>query len=65
VFLILTAGLAYAVIWLIGKLPPLAFKIHKFLTLNNTRVRKISDKAVEPIFRVESMKASWRALRRR
>jgi hypothetical protein len=64
VFLVLTAGLAYGVIWLIGKLPPLAFKIHKFLLLFSTRVRKISDKAVEPVIRVESLKASWRALRR-
>ena len=65
VFLVLTAGLAYGIIWLIGKLPSLTFKIHKFLIQLSVRVRKISDKIAEPVIRVESMKASWRALRRR
>ena len=62
VFLVITAGLAYGMIWLIGKLPPLAFKIHKFLIRLSVAVRRVSDKVVEPVMRVESLKASWRAL---
>jgi hypothetical protein len=65
VFLVLTAGLAYGVIWLIGNLPPLAFRAHKFLIQLSVTVRKLSDKSVEPILRVESLKASLRAARRR
>ena len=65
VFSLLFGGLAYGVFWLIGKLPPLFLKVFNFIVKVGAILRNASDKAVEPVLKVESLRASWRALTRR
>jgi hypothetical protein len=64
VFLIVTAALAYVVLLLINRLPPYMLLLQDFFHKIRDGVRRVSDKAVEPVLRVEGLKASWRALRR-
>lgn len=65
IFLAVTAGLAYALIWAINKLPPVFLKIYNLFVRIGAVVRKASDAAVEPVLKVEGMRASWRTLWRR
>jgi hypothetical protein len=65
IFTLLFGGMAYGVIWVITQLPPLFLRLFNFIVKVGVIVKKASDKAVEPVLRVESFKASWRALTRR
>jgi hypothetical protein len=65
VFLVMLAGMAYAVTMLLGVLPGYARKVQDFFLLVSVRVRQGSDTAVEPFLRYYSFKASIRALFRR
>jgi FlaA1/EpsC-like NDP-sugar epimerase len=65
VFLVMLAGMVYAVTMLLSVLPGYAHLVQDFFRLVSIRVRQGSDKAVEPILRLSSFKASVRALFRR
>lgn len=65
VFTLLFGGIAYGLVWVIVKLPPLFLKIFNFIVRVGEIVKKVTNTAVEPILKVESAKASWRALTRR
>ena len=58
-------GLVYLVTRLLSALPPYARMIQDFFAQVAGVARVISDKAVEPFFRVQSWRASIRALTRR
>lgn len=61
-FLVLTAGLAYAVTRLLAATPIFARQVQDFFILIQYRVAEIADKAVEPVLRSQQGAASWRAL---
>ncbi len=65
IFLVVTAGLAYGIIWLIGALPKYTRQIQDVFVLIDARVRKAADAIVEPTLRVQSFTAGLRALRRK
>ena len=65
VFIALFGGITYLLLLAIRKLPPYARLAQAFFVKVNTAVRKASDKAVEPVLKVEGWRASWRALWRR
>lgn len=65
ILMILTAGVAYAVTYLLGVVPPYARQVQDFFLLVQFRVRKIADTAVEPALRAGALMASLRALRRK
>lgn len=65
IFLVVTAGLAYGIIWLIGALPKYTRQIQDVFVLIDAQVRKAADAIVEPTLRVQSFTAGLRALRRK
>jgi hypothetical protein len=65
VFLALTAGLTYGVIWLLIQLPPLTRRAQDFMARVNRAVRKGADKSAAPFIRGKGLAASWRALKNR
>lgn len=64
IFLIVTAGIAYGVIWLNENLPPLAKQVQDFFLQVQTTVRQTSDKATQPVVKAGGVSAGWNALRR-
>lgn len=62
--LILLAGLAFGVIWLIRTLPVYTRRLQDFFNLIGLRTRNITNKIVEPFLRIRSFGAKLNALRR-
>lgn len=62
IFIIMTAGLAYGLIRLIGILPPYAALVQNFFIMLNLEVRQASDLAAEPVLKTASAWARLRAL---
>ena len=62
--LILMAGLAFGVIWLIRTLPAYTRQLQDLFNLIGLRTRDITDKIVEPFLRIQSFGAKLKALRR-
>jgi uncharacterized membrane protein YedE/YeeE len=65
VLLLIFGGLAYAIVKLIGIIPPYTRKAQDAVDRAGAAVRRASDAAVEPVLRAKSFSASVRALRRR
>lgn len=63
ILLVLLGALVFAVLWLIGALPPFALTLQDIFSTIHAKVRQASDAAVEPVLKVEAWKASIRALR--
>ena len=64
IFLVLLGALIYAVMSLLGILPGYASLVQDYFDAFRVQVGIVSDKAVEPVLRIESIKASLRALGR-
>jgi hypothetical protein len=64
IFLVLLGAMIYAVMSLLGILPSYARLVQDYFDAIRVQVGIVSDKAVEPILRMESIKASLRALGR-
>ncbi len=64
IFLVLLGALIYAVMSLLGILPGYARLVQDYFNAVRVQVGIVSDKAVEPVLRMESIKASLRALGR-
>lgn len=64
-FLGLLAGLVYVLTLGIRRLPIFTYRLQKIFSLVSRRVRKAADGAVEPVLRVQSFSAAWKALWRR
>ena len=64
IFLVLLVAMIYAVMSLLGILPGYARLVQDYFDAIRVQVGIVSDKAVEPILRMESIKASLRALGR-
>ncbi|MGB2909436.1 MAG: hypothetical protein WBB55_02525 [Anaerolineales bacterium] len=64
IFLVLLGAMIYAVMSLLGILPSYARLVQDYFDALRVQVGIVSDKAVEPILRMESIKASLHALGR-
>lgn len=64
IFLVLLGAMIYAVMSLLGILPSYARLVQDYFDALRVQVGIVSDKTVEPILRMESIKASLRALGR-
>jgi len=64
IFLVLLGALIYAVMSLLGILPGYARLVQDYFNAVRVQVGIVSDKAVEPVLRMESIKASLRAVGR-
>lgn len=64
-FLGLLAGLIYVFTLSLQRLPFFMHRVQKFFVLVSLRVSKVADGAVEPVMRVQSFSAAWKALWRR
>ena len=64
IFLVLLGAMIYAVMSLLGILPSYARLVQDYFDAFRVQVGIISNKAVEPVLRMESIKASLRALGR-
>lgn len=64
IFLVLLGAMIYAVMSLLGILPGYARLVQDYFDAFRVQVGIVSDKAVEPVLRIESIKASLRALGR-
>jgi len=64
IFLVLLGAMIYAMMSLLGILPSYARLVQDYFDAIRVQVGIVSDKAVEPILRMESIKASLRALGR-
>jgi hypothetical protein len=62
IFLLITAGLAYGVIRLIGVLPRYALKAQEFMRLLEANIRSMADKIAEPVIKVNGFWAGIRKL---
>jgi hypothetical protein len=64
ILLVLLAGLAYAVIWLVRTIPGYAMQAQNFMIMIVRQVEKLGNVIVEPILRVNAFLASLQALSR-
>ena len=64
IFLVLLGAIVYGVMSLLGILPGYARLVQNYFDAFRVQVGIVSDKAVEPVLRMESIKASLRALGR-
>ena len=64
IMLLLLAGLAYAVIWLVRTIPGYALQAQNFMIMIAGQVERLGNMIVEPILRVNAILASLRALGR-
>jgi len=64
-FLGLLVGVIYILTLGLQRLPFLMYRVQQFFVLVSLRVRKVADRAVEPVMRVGSFSAAWRAFWRR
>jgi uncharacterized Tic20 family protein len=64
ILLLLLAGLAYAVIWLVRTIPGYAMQAQNFMIMITGQVERLGNMIVEPILRVNAFLASLQALRR-
>jgi uncharacterized membrane protein YobD (UPF0266 family) len=64
ILLVLLAGLAYAVIWLVRTIPGYALQAQNFMIMIAGQVERLGDMIVEPILRVNAFLASLQALSR-
>jgi hypothetical protein len=64
IFFVILAGLAYLMIVVIRKLPPLMRRFQDLVATLGAQVRKITDLIVEPILRIHSFTTSVQAGRR-
>lgn len=62
IFMIILAGSVYITMWLIRELPLYFQQTHLWLLLFGEQVRRIGDKMVEPILRIQSFSSSIRTL---
>lgn len=65
VLIILSGGLVYLVVRLIAALPAYARMVQDFFAQVAIMARRISDKAVEPVLKIQTFNAKLRAIRRR
>lgn len=65
ILLVLLAGLAYGIYWLVQNLPTWALQAQNIIVTVGVNVRKATDLAVEPVLRVEGAVAGLRTLFRR
>lgn len=63
--LLMLVGMVMLVAKLLGVLPGYARLVQDFVNLLRNRVKLISEKSVEPLLRLHSLKAEWDTLRRR
>lgn len=59
--LALLGGLVFGLTQLIGKLPPVFFRIQGLLRTLNLRVSQLSDRVVNPFIRINSLSAGFRS----
>jgi hypothetical protein len=64
ILLVLLAGLAYAVIWLVRTIPGYAMQAQNFMIMLASQVERLGNMIVEPILRVNAILASLQALGR-
>ncbi len=64
-FLGLLAGLVYVLTLGLQRLPFFMHRVQVFFRLVDMRVRKVANGSVEPVMRVQSFSAAWKALWRR
>lgn len=64
IFLVVLAGLVYAVIWLVRILPGYALQAQNFMVMIANQVERLGNAIVEPILRINAFLASIQALRR-
>jgi hypothetical protein len=62
ILLVLLAGLAYAVTWLVRTIPGYAMRAQNFMIMATSQVERLGDVIVEPILRVNAILASLQAL---
>jgi hypothetical protein len=62
IFLVITAGLAYGVIWLVRVLPGYARQLQALFETLAVKVKQVSDLAAEPFIRIQSFMAGMQAL---
>ncbi len=61
--ILILGGLIYLHVKLIAKLPPLFYKLHNLILQTKYQVEYTTDKLVQPVIKVKTMKASADALR--
>jgi hypothetical protein len=64
ILLVLLAGLAYAVIWLVRTIPGYAMQAQNFMIMIASQVEKLGNVIVEPILRLNAFLASLQVLSR-
>jgi hypothetical protein len=64
IFLVITAGLAFGVIWLVRVLPGYARQLQALFETVTVKVKQISDLMVEPFLRIQSFIAGVQTLMR-
>lgn len=64
-FLGLLAGLVYVLALGLRRVPFFMYRVQVFFKQVSLQVRKVSNRAVEPVMRVQSLTAAWKALWRR
>ncbi|MEJ2708752.1 MAG: hypothetical protein P8074_14145 [Anaerolineales bacterium] len=62
IFLVITAGLAYGVIWLVRVLPGYARQLQALFETLAVKVKQVSDLAAEPFIRIHSFMAGMQVL---
>jgi uncharacterized membrane protein len=62
ILLILLAALAFGVSWLIIRLPEYALQVQNFFEMIVWQVTQFSNKTVEPVLRIESTRAKFKAI---
>lgn len=63
-FLIFIGALAFGVIWLVRTLPRYARQLQDLFNQIGLRTRKLNDKIVEPVLRIQSFGAKLKAIRK-
>jgi hypothetical protein len=65
VFFVLLVGMIFGVAWLVRNLPFYARQAQDLFIMVRVQVGRISDKAVEPVLRINSFTASFKGFRRK
>ena len=63
--LVVLVALVYVLTLGLKRIPLFMYRVQEFFRLINLRFKRIADSGVEPVLRVRSFVASWRALWRR
>jgi len=65
VFLVVLVAMIFGVAWLLHNLPIYARQAHDLFVMIRVQVGRVSDKAVEPVLRIQSFTAGLKGFRRK